>query len=448
MKTLLFVALLTAFFSQNVNGQTYDFATGKFTDLGPKKAGEMVAFRVININTFRYKVTIKGDQIVYLTPVPTELQTLFRLPEPTKSVSDADEGKAKAEGAKDDMQNLASTLPAGSLKNEMNTLVALCTDFVIKANAVREIKFRRAQLISLAKQNWVNHAALVGNLPATLTVTAMQTTIQNFINAYQNAETQYAIALDKAAPDSTKEKRIKNALERFEEGYEDIDEDDFVKRVEDIDVLQNALADSRNFTVVSPAVQAEGDFLGFNILIEPDRTNDLLPHESSLVSKAEIAIRKSWKADFSVGPNFSFYDGSRDEKYFLNPTLDGKGTLTKGDNANVVRPGIAAMLHAYPRTGKDFAAGFMMGVGAGFTNENALTASYYLGGSLVLGKSQKIMINAGLSFLSVDRLKAGYTAGNEYIIESTKIADVTEKALLPSFFFGISYNITNRVVVK
>ena len=338
---------------------------------------------------------------------------------------------------------------AGSLKIEMDDLVRRCSAFVVEARKIRMYKLRRSELTTLAKRPWFNHAALIDVLPTKLTVADMHNDVANFADAYYKAKAQYSIAID-AATDASVKKRIEEALKEFEEGYHNVDEDNLTKLVDDINELQLALADPRSFIALAPSVQAEDcDFVEYNIIIEPNQPDSrLIPAGARQPIPVVIPVKGGWKADFSVGLNLSFGNGAKDEKYYLTPTSEGKGKLAMATNENVLRPGIAAMLHAYRRTGKNYAAGFMMGVGAGFKAENTLTASYYLGGSLVLGKKQKITLNTGVSFLSVDRLKAAYSLNTDYSIESTKISDVTEKALKPSFFIGISYNIANRVIIK
>lgn len=452
MKTSLFITIILAVFIKPAKSQNavFDFPNWPNGDITPVKYGSMASLRINNINTLFYKVTIKGEKVLNSTPTPAVLQELFRLPDPAKQASDATEGAGEGAKATKEMEKVAKTAVGASLKPEMDELVKLCNDFLAEADKVVKIKLRRAELTTLAKFPWRDYKTLSAKLPAPLTVSVMQGDIQSFLKAYGKAEAQYKNALAAAAPGSKEEERIKEALKEFEEAYENIDEDNLAKIIDDVMALQNALENDAFFSVSAPQVQADDcDFIKYSIIIEPDQLNSrLLPAGGIQPIDVEIPVRGGWKADFSVGLNYSFGNGAKDEKYYLTPPSEGNGTLTVGANANVVRPNIAAMLHAYPRTGKNYAAGFMMGVGAGFKAENTLTASYYLGGSLVLGKSQKIILNTGVSFLAVDRLKADYRTDVGYPVETTKISDVTEKALKPSFFFGISYNITNRVIVK
>ena len=342
------------------------------------------------------------------TPVPAELQALFRLPDPAQKASEAAEGVGELKDATDEMTDVADKV-SGSLKIEMDELVKRCSAFVAEARKIEMYKLRRAELTTYAKRPWPNHAALLSILPAQLTVDSVQNDIVNFSLAYYTAKGQYSIAID-AATDPSVKKRIEEALKKFEEGYGNVDEDNLTKLVDDIIELQLALADPTYFSAQAPPVQAEDcDFVKYNILTEPIQSdNRLVPAGIVQPIPVVIPVRGDWKADFSVGLNFSFGNGAKDGKYYLIQTSEAKGKLATVTNENVVRLGIAAMLHAYRRTGKNYAAGFMMGVGAGFKAENTLTASYYLGGSLVLGKSQKVTLNTGVSFLSVDRLKADY----------------------------------------
>lgn len=450
---VLFGSFLLTLTALVASAQEYDFALGKFTDVGSVKFGGMVRFKVTNINTFRYKVKINGVQINYATPIPTELQALFRVSEPSETAKEASEASAKTDEATNEMIKVAEEATAGSrLKTEMDTLVARCVQFAAVANKIRIIKYRRAELIGLTKQKWPDYDALSNQLTGMqiLVRANMYQAVQDFFIRYEKAENQYETAIDaaRAASNTSAVKRIEAALKRFKEGYNTMEEGNLLQFVEDVDVLQTALAEEENFTFLAPAIQADGDFVAFDITIEPDRTNALLPHEAKTTSRIEIPVRGGWKADFSVGPNLSLGNGARDEKYFLNPTAEGKGKLTQGSNLNAVRPGIAAMIHAYPRLGKNYAIAGLLGVGAGFKADAALTAAYYLGVSVVAGKQQRLMLSAGCSFLPVERLKVNYQVDKEYDIESTKITDLTEKVLRPSVFFGISYNITNRVELK
>lgn len=103
------------------------------------------------------------------------------------------------------------------------------------------------------------------------------------------------------------------------------------------------------------------------------------------------------------------------------------------------------MMHFYKRSGKDWSWGGMMGVGAGFQSFDDADISFYTGLSAILGKSQKVMISAGLSFLNVERLKENeYSVDKEYA-NTIALNDVTEKVIKSSFFISLSYNLTNRV---
>ena len=123
--------------------------------------------------------------------------------------------------------------------------------------------------------------------------------------------------------------------------------------------------------------------------------------------------------------------------------------LKRRDNHNIISPGLAAMMHFYPRSGKNIAWGGLFGVGAGFQSTEDINFSLYTGVSLVMGKRQKIMLSAGFSFLRVERLKdKQFEIDKEYPISKIDLANSTEKVFKSSGFLSISYNITNRIEIK
>ncbi|MCE6989806.1 hypothetical protein [Dyadobacter sp. CY323] len=452
MKTRVFALnlLLAATTVAKAQHATFDFPSWSvYNKITPVKHGTMASLKIININTLLYKVSIKGEKVVSTTPSSSELNTLFRIEDPAKAASEASEGSGEGAKATEEMTQVKNKADAGNFKALMTDLIVSCKAYLMEADKIVEIKSRRAELTALAKFPWEKYALLAEKLPKVPLVDSdMRRDINNFQKTYQTAEAKYKVARE-TAPDDVSKKIVDDALDLFETSYDHIDEEDLMKLVDDVVALQNALATDFFFTVWGPPVQADDcDFIKYSIVVERDpETSRLLPAGSFQPIDVEIPVKGGWKADFSVGLNFAVGNGAKDAKYHYADVSDGEGKLEKADNYNKVRPGIAAMMHAYPRTGKNHAVGFMMGVGAGFKEENTLVASYYLGGSIVLGKSQRIIINSGVSFISVDRLKPEYQEGASYKTE-TKLAEITEKAIRPAFFIGVSYNIANRIIKK
>lgn len=456
MKPHLLIFLVTFLVSDVYCQIVYDFPNGRFVDdkVLPVKHGQFVYLKIRDINTFRYKVQITGKNIEYVTPIPSELQTVFRLQSTsgaaTAAASASSEAEAETASAISKMEALEGATPSGNLKTTLQELITACNDYLTSLRDVSSIKFHRMILIGLSKQHWRNHSELAANLPVALDREQMRQQFIDFSAAYERVKRLYEVA-DTQAGSPADKALVQSALKQVIDGYEKAEDDDFLKLIEDVTVLQGALANSRHFEVNAAPTQMDGDFVALNVKIEPTPTNSLMPFDFAREIPMEIPCQGGWKADFSVGPTFSFGSGSRDEDYLLQPVTTDSSLVTIQNitNSSTTRPGLAAMIHAYPRTGKGWAVGAMMGVGAGFQSANDADISYYLGGSVVLGKRQKIMFSAGWSFIPVDRLKSPYNVNDtEYPSADIEVSDLTDKTIRASGFISISYNLTNRVEIK
>ena len=465
MKPFLFIFSL-AIFSQIAFGQNviiYDNHKGEFKKpISPVTEGEFVTFKIVNINTFRYKVEIEGTMIDYVTQIPSELQTLFRLPSESVSASKTTDALNEAKDAAEPMKviakevsdevRVASTPAKEKLEQALKELTQACDAYILIAQKVANIKFLRVELINLSKHNWENYGKLAEKLPSLRARTALKKDYDDFVTAYAKAYALYTKAINAArvAQDTVKQKEIEKAEEKLEEANKKLNEEDFLKLIEDVMVLQEALQNSKYFEVKSAPIQMDGDFMEFTVKITPVQTNDLMPFEAAQAFPVSIPARGGLKVDFSVGPIISFGKNSRDEKYYfkLPETTSAvkDTTLSLLNNNNTISPSIAAMMHFYGRSGKTSSIGGLFGVGAGFQSINDVNLSIVAGLSMILGKREKIMLNTGVSYLRIERLKTNqYIDGGKYSPSKVSISDVTEKVFKPSFFLSISYNLTRRV---
>ena len=430
--------------------------------------GEFSNFKIKDINLFLYSVVIEGKRIELETPVPTELQTLFRLPsdelqatgdtpEVTEAVADAGAKAQKVTSAKQDIVNNLSNKLAinaeGTAGNDesgasVDNFEAASKAFVAASDKVSNdlevIKQARVKMVMLAQQDF-SHAQMVTNLPVlpkdpSKDYAAMTDAYGKVQDAYQKLEEMLVNA-------GSVPQEIQDAMNEITNTLKVIKDQNVSSVYGETEFLHLGLSNKKNFTAIAPPVQGDGDFVNYNVTITPSRTNNLGPYLNPQTFDFDIPVKGGWKADFSVGPTFSFGDGAKDEKYYFENTgTDGEATLKQRDNNNAVSPGLAAMMHFYRRSGKDFSWGGMMGVGAGFQAVDDADVSFYTGLSAVLGKSQKIMLSAGVSFLKVDRLKEGeYAVDTVYNTANVTLGDVTEKVIKSSFFLSISYSLTNRI---
>ncbi len=278
----------------------------------------------------------------------------------------------------------------------MENLVRACNNYIKVAQQVANIKFVRVELINLSKQDWESSANMQANMPS-INTQDMKSDFKEFSKYYAQAMSLYTAAkiAAKASEASNDEVNlIKEAAKQLDEAHEKIIEDDYLKLIEDIMVLHEAMLNPKSFVVTSPPIQMNGDVVAFDVQTPPAQVNDLMPFTSSKTFQVEIPAKGGIKVDFSVGPVVSFGNNARDEKYYLGETTPANtAILRRRDNNNVISPGIAAMMHVYPRTGTYSALGGMFGVGAGFQAISDVNLSMFVGLTWVLGKSQKIMLS-------------------------------------------------------
>lgn len=498
MKKLLVIAVLTVFAQTTKSQLIYDFNKAQFTKgvntengkVIPIKSSGFATLKIININTFRYKVELEGNSVNYITPIPSELQTIFRLSSDSYNdenlikalnlTSDAaksmqqksDVAKVVAEQESDKAENIvnsgaadptkvaaqAKSAAADDLNNAMGKLAIACEQYVQIARKVANIKFTEMQLINVSKQQWKDHNELLASMPQVLSQSQMKKDYDIFVDYYAKAEALYSsakLAAEKAKGEKVEDaaatlKAIVEAEEKIDKGRDLFYEDNFIKLIQDVVVLQQALEKPEYFKVQSAPIQVDGDFVAFKLKITPAQVNDLMPYEISREFPVEIPVKGGLKVDFSVGPAISFGDNSKDEVFYLeNTTKTDTVQLKQRNNNNAISPGIAAMMHFGPRTGKDWRVAGMFGVGAGFQGVEDVKLSIYGGLSAVFGKRERIMLSTGVSYLRVSRLKdAEYVVNKEYASSLISIGQASEKVFKPSFFISLSYNLSNRLEIK
>jgi hypothetical protein len=452
--------------------------------INPVKNGNFINIKIENINTFLYKVEIEGKQVELLTPIPSELQTLFRVSDEVSDETKAKEGIGDLEESLNIMNDIDKNSKNAKVILPPN-LIKACKRYIEISKKVAKIKYQRMKLIQLSKED-LDYSEMQGEL-GEVGALPNSKVYEEFVTIYGEVEALYEIAkhnakekleniktelkkeqkktttnqnpneISRLTKDSTQSHQeylaIEKALEGIEEGHEKIDDDNFLRLIEDVITLFGGLENKKNFEVVSPPVQMEGDMVSYRITITPTRVNSLASYKSPMSFTVNIPAKGGWKTDFSVGPAISFGDNAKDDNYFLKTEPSSppptQGTLIKRDNENFINPSIGAFMHVYQRTGRPYAVGGLFGVGAGFQTIDDLNLSIYGGGTLILGKTRKVMVGVGVSILKVDRLKSPeYEVGGIYDLDTFDINNVTEKVFKPSGFLSITFNLANRLEIN
>jgi hypothetical protein len=162
-----------------------------------------------------------------------------------------------------------------------------------------------------------------------------------------------------------------------------------------------------------------------------------------------------WKIDFSGGVVVSFLD-TREYYYsdIRRDTVVTGTTVTNGDTTLTTREDVygrieeqrtspnwslGLMAHFYPRTGWIFNPSITLGAQV---REDQV--ALLLGGSILLGRSQRLALSGGFSLGNALRLKPGYEVGDEALdngAEKSGDVEYTEQRMSHSFFVGFTYNL-------
>ncbi|WP_422358860.1 hypothetical protein [Reichenbachiella sp.] len=178
---------------------------------------------------------------------------------------------------------------------------------------------------------------------------------------------------------------------------------------------------------------------------------NILPKDSSAGiylsdEKVSIPIFGGFKIDGSSGLFYSsltdhIFSTVQDSVRSIAP--DGSISYQSGNrivrqNTSTGDPGLAGLVHFYSRWGKSLNLAFSLG--AGFTFKDNPQARYLVGGSVLIGRKERIALSYGAAFGQVTRLKGEFEDPNIY----QDVTNITTKRFDTGYFFSLSYNIPFR----
>ncbi len=463
---ILFLLGIQGAYSQSIiiDWQNFDESIKNAELLESVPFGKFHSFQIKDINKFLYKVTVQGANIELETPIPTELQTLFRVSKGEREETAKNTELANAVKNSETENSLLNSFlvemqlgalgvardPAvvereQDLQNFFQKNIELQNLFIRISDMVYSLKLIKVKLINHAlkdipfseMEEILSDNKLIPKDPS-FELSKVKNKFSEVQLIYKNLKEKY----------SDLNSEVKKAFEATENSFKVLSEETILVLFGEVDYLYSELKNKNNFIVMAPPVQAQEDFVNYQISVKPSKTNTLGAYKNPVSVDFDVPVRGGLKVDFSVGPAFSFGDKARDEQFFfekVDPDTTENVTLSARTNNNAITPSIGAFMHFYRRSGKNTSFGGLFGVGTGLQSLDDFQVNYYAGLSLVLGKKQKIMLNSGVSFLRVDRLKEDqFVVDEEYMKNEFEISDVVEKVYKPSFFLSLTYSLANR----
>ena len=147
-----------------------------------------------------------------------------------------------------------------------------------------------------------------------------------------------------------------------------------------------------------------------------------------------VSVFGGMRVRASVGLNFSQFF-SRPQTFFV------RDTTLQSSSKDAFVPVLTSFVHFYAPSRKSvsvagsFGVGFPLGGG-----ENLQSISFFLGPSLLFGKSERIVLNAGLMGGKSEKLSQGYEVGDTYISDSNLAPTISVYEL--GYFIGVSFNLS------
>lgn len=213
------------------------------------------------------------------------------------------------------------------------------------------------------------------------------------------------------------------------------------------DIIEQALwvasviSDSARYNFHSSPIQPENDLLQFEVKIAKRRSI----HRNALYREKNFTYRQplygGTRVDFSLGLAASYYANA--------PTfeLDTASRITKAGSDYMVAPAVLGMITMSRRKTGYIAWGGSAGLGLDINEGKIQLSNFFIGPTMLLGKSERIFLSLGASLKDVGRLKSGYeytTAerpGTE-IPPTSDLSSYMAKHYKIGFFASITYSLT------
>jgi hypothetical protein len=237
-------------------------------------------------------------------------------------------------------------------------------------------------------------------------------------------------------------KAIKDIKENTAKLLKEIEKFDASDCATDIVNTYNTFTDLEfNFSILK-TIPKKADEMIFSVDIK--RKSDKTCRAGETSFDIPVIVCGGVKIDFSTGIVFNigktyFFDQKYrfDSVYRSDNKLADSVQIKLNKNNNVVIPSLGAFMHIYSRNSTDLNIGGMLGVSVG-TDERLY---YHVGGSIFIGKEERVVINFGASGSKSKRLDGQYKVDQILKRDLSPAAISTEDPFRVGFFVGLSYNL-------
>lgn len=179
--------------------------------------------------------------------------------------------------------------------------------------------------------------------------------------------------------------------------------------------------------------EAAGDRVTLGIeFTAKDSFGNIIPITKKELIPIKVPVYGGMKINVSVGLSFGqFFE--QPQSYFLQDTIIGS------EDGDSFVPVITSFFHFYPQSAGNVSIGGNFGVGIPLANsENGQSLSFFVGPSLIIGRSQRVVLSTGVMGGKTQRLSQGLEVGDELLPFSVV---PTKSAYQLGYFLGVSFNL-------
>ncbi|MFN0033521.1 MAG: hypothetical protein ACKVUS_00555 [Saprospiraceae bacterium] len=180
---------------------------------------------------------------------------------------------------------------------------------------------------------------------------------------------------------------------------------------------------------------ASGEKLKMKLKLSPIDSLERKGMKTIELAPVSVSVFGGMRVRASVGLNFGQFF-SRPQEFFV------RDSVLQSSSKDAFLPIITSFMHFYSPSTRpvsvagSFGVGFPLGGG-----ENIQSISFFLGPSLLFGKGERIVLNAGIMGGKAEHLSQGYKVGDPYLSDSN-LAPTTSVYEL-GYYLGVSFNLGN-----
>tara|TARA_B100000508_G_C11424164_1_gene259924 strand:+ start:30 stop:947 length:918 start_codon:yes stop_codon:yes gene_type:complete len=218
---------------------------------------------------------------------------------------------------------------------------------------------------------------------------------------------------------------------------ENLNIEDLQKNLKQIFTLLNKV---ETYEYISIPIQPKHDALVFEVDIKKRIDNDYKIDNHKKMKHYEF-IRDGVRLDVSVGVGVSFHS----KKYSLMTEFNNDSVnVISRRNRDIISPSFIGFFNVSKRSASHFTYGLSLGVGITAEEGSVSLDNFFVGPSLVVGRFERVLLTAGVSFRNLPQLNESYEVGDE-IPNAFTLENVSKTTYRPGLFVAVSYNLTKGV---